>query len=62
MITKFRLFPDSASTVSGEVNGFFIAMLVLCSLVAIAVAGTDHLFRAALPPQARTSAGRPAAV
>lgn len=40
MITNFRLFPDSASTVSGEVNLFFIWMLVLCSLVAIGIAGT----------------------
>src|SRR5581483_6960457 len=38
MITNFRLFPESASSVSGEVNAFFICMLVLCVAVAVAIA------------------------
>lgn len=38
MITNFRLLPDSASTVSGEVNGFYICMLILCSVVGIGIA------------------------
>lgn len=38
MITNFRLFPDSASTVSGEVNWFFICMVILCTTVATGIA------------------------
>jgi len=38
MMTRLRFWPDSASSVSGEVNFFFILMVVLCTSVAIAIA------------------------
>jgi cytochrome c oxidase subunit II len=38
MIETFRLWPDSASSVAGEVNGFFICMIFLCGGIAIAIA------------------------
>ncbi len=38
MITSLRLFPESASSVSGEVNGFYICMLILCTAVAVGIA------------------------
>ncbi len=33
-----QFWPDSASSVAGEVNFFFILMLVLCSTVAVVIA------------------------
>lgn len=39
MNTKLEFWPASASTVSGEVNLFFICMLVVCSVVAVGIAG-----------------------
>ncbi len=39
MRTPIQFFPDSASTVSGEVDLFFICMLILCGVVAIGIAG-----------------------
>jgi cytochrome c oxidase subunit II len=38
MNTELRFWPDSASSVSGEVNFFFILMVVLCTSVAVAIA------------------------
>ncbi len=38
MNTPLQLWPDSASSVSGEVNAFFIFMLVLCTSVAVGIA------------------------
>ena len=38
MRTQLQFFPDSASSVSGEVNFFFILMVVLCGTVATAIA------------------------
>jgi cytochrome c oxidase subunit 2 len=38
MRTQLQFWPDSASSVSGEVNLFFICMIVLCGAVAIAIA------------------------
>ena len=38
MIPGLRFWPDSASSVSGEINLFFIVMLVLCGTVAVAIA------------------------
>lgn len=38
MRTQLRFFPDSASSVAGEVNLFFILMVVLCTTVAVAIA------------------------
>ena len=35
MNTALRFWPDSASSVSGEVNFFFILMVVLCTSVAV---------------------------
>jgi cytochrome c oxidase subunit II len=39
MRTSLQFWPDSASTVSSEVNLFFICMIVLCATVAIGIAG-----------------------
>lgn len=38
MNTKLQFWPDSASTVSGEVNWFYSIMLVVCTLVATGIA------------------------
>ncbi|HWF48397.1 MAG TPA: cytochrome c oxidase subunit II [Bryobacteraceae bacterium] len=38
MITNFHLFPESASSVAGEVNLFFICMVTLCTVVAVGIA------------------------
>jgi cytochrome c oxidase subunit 2 len=38
MIERLPLFPESASSVSGEVNAFFISMLILCTAVALGIA------------------------
>lgn len=38
MRTIIRLWPDSASSVSAEVNFFFILMVVLCTTVAVGIA------------------------
>lgn len=38
MITRLRFWPDSASSVSGEVNLFFISMVVVCGAVATGIA------------------------
>ncbi len=38
MNTALRLWPDSASSVSGEVNFFFVLMLVVCTTVATGIA------------------------
>ena len=37
-MTKLQFFPDSASSVSGEVNLFFILMVILCTTVAVGIA------------------------
>lgn len=38
MSIQLRFFPDSASSVSHEVNALFITLLVLCGIVAVAIA------------------------
>jgi cytochrome c oxidase subunit 2 len=38
MRTQLQFFPDSASSISGEVNFFFILMVVVCGIVATAIA------------------------
>lgn len=38
MIPRLQFFPDSASSVSGEVNLFYILMVILCTTVATAIA------------------------
>jgi cytochrome c oxidase subunit II len=38
MNTVLRLWPDSASSVSGEVNFLFIVMLIVCTTVAVGIA------------------------
>jgi cytochrome c oxidase subunit 2 len=38
MRTELRFFPDSASSVAGEVNLFFVLMVVLCTTVAVGIA------------------------
>lgn len=38
MNTALKFWPDSASSVSGQVNFFFVLMLVLCASVAVAIA------------------------
>lgn len=38
MIPNFRLFPDSASTLAGEVNWFFWAMVIVCTCMAVFIA------------------------
>jgi cytochrome c oxidase subunit 2 len=38
MIPNFRLFPDSASSVSGEVNTFYILMIVLTGGISLGIA------------------------
>ncbi|MBV9940395.1 MAG: cytochrome c oxidase subunit II [Acidobacteriaceae bacterium] len=38
MIPRLRFFPDSASSISPEVNFFFILMVVLCTTVATGIA------------------------
>lgn len=39
MIPNFRLFPDTASSIAGEVNTFFILMVILCGGVTLSIAG-----------------------
>ncbi len=38
MNSNFRLFPDSASTISGEVNTFYLLMVILTASVSIGIA------------------------
>jgi len=38
MIPRLQLFPDSGSSISGEVNFLFILMVILCSTVATGIA------------------------
>lgn len=38
MITNFHLYPDAASSFAGEVNGFFICMVILCGAIATGIA------------------------
>ena len=38
MKTALKFWPDSASSVSGQVNFFFVLMVVLCTSVAVAIA------------------------
>lgn len=38
MITGFRLWPNSASSISGEVNLFFIILLTICTVVSVGIA------------------------
>src|SRR5689334_8159049 len=38
MNTAIRFWPDSGSSVSGEVNVFFALMVVLCASVAVGIA------------------------
>ena len=38
MSTKLQFFPDAASTVAGEVDFFYILMVLLCGAVAVGIA------------------------